>query len=108
MAGLEEAELRRAWEYATQNQVSVRQLEDFLKDGKGTDKNATPPKPGKKAAQPKERDPNLIGLEEALRSRGVGLERAKVGDRYVLERMKQGGSQVEDYRRLAGGHPRNR
>ena len=32
-----------------------------------------------------------LGLEEALRSRGVGLQRANVGDRYVLEMMKRGG-----------------
>lgn len=32
-----------------------------------------------------------LGLEEALRRRGIALERAKVGDRYVLERMRAGG-----------------
>jgi len=33
-----------------------------------------------------------MGLEEALRSFGVGLRRARVGDRYVLEMMKREGS----------------
>jgi phosphoglucosamine mutase len=33
-----------------------------------------------------------MGLEEALRARGVHLQRAKVGDRYVLEMMKREGS----------------
>ena len=32
-----------------------------------------------------------LGLEEALKSRGVGLQRANVGDRHVLEMMKRGG-----------------
>lgn len=32
-----------------------------------------------------------LGLEEALRERGVELKRAKVGDRYVLELMMAGG-----------------
>jgi phosphoglucosamine mutase len=32
-----------------------------------------------------------LGLEEALRERGVALKRAKVGDRYVLETMKASG-----------------
>ena len=32
-----------------------------------------------------------LGLEEALRRRGIALERAKVGDRYVLELMRAGG-----------------
>ncbi len=32
-----------------------------------------------------------IGFERALRSRGIGLVRAPVGDRYVLERMREGG-----------------
>lgn len=32
-----------------------------------------------------------LGLEEALRSRGIVLRRAKVGDRYVLEEMKSAG-----------------
>ncbi|MGH2404151.1 MAG: phosphoglucosamine mutase [bacterium] len=30
-----------------------------------------------------------VGLEEALRNAGIRLERAKVGDRYVLERMRE-------------------
>jgi len=33
-----------------------------------------------------------MGLEEALGDLGVGLQRAKVGDRYVLEMMKREGS----------------
>jgi phosphoglucosamine mutase len=33
-----------------------------------------------------------MGLEEALRSMGVRLQRAQVGDRYVLEMMKREGS----------------
>lgn len=32
-----------------------------------------------------------LGLEEALRERGIALKRAKVGDRYVLETMKSSG-----------------
>jgi phosphoglucosamine mutase len=32
-----------------------------------------------------------LGLEEALRRRGITLQRAKVGDRYVLELMRAGG-----------------
>ena len=32
-----------------------------------------------------------LGLEEALKARGIGLQRANVGDRYVLETMKRGG-----------------
>ena len=32
-----------------------------------------------------------IGLEKALRAHGIALERAPVGDRYVLERMRGGG-----------------
>ncbi len=32
-----------------------------------------------------------IGLERALLHHGIGLERAPVGDRYVLERMRAGG-----------------
>ena len=32
-----------------------------------------------------------LGLERYLESKGLSLERTKVGDRYVLERMKQGG-----------------
>ena len=35
-----------------------------------------------------------LGLEEALRSRGIGLCRARVGDRYVLELMHRHGSTV--------------
>ena len=35
-----------------------------------------------------------LGLEEALRSRGIGLCRARVGDRYVLELMHKHGSTV--------------
>ena len=31
-----------------------------------------------------------IGLEEALRERGIGMQRAKVGDRYVLGAMRAG------------------
>lgn len=33
-----------------------------------------------------------IGLERALAQRGIGLERAKVGDRYVIERMRARGA----------------
>lgn len=33
-----------------------------------------------------------MGLEEALRASGIGLKRASVGDRYVLEMMKNEGS----------------
>ncbi len=32
-----------------------------------------------------------IGLEKALAARGIALLRAPVGDRYVLERMREGG-----------------
>src|SRR5665213_2162876 len=32
-----------------------------------------------------------IGLERALAGRGIALLRAPVGDRYVLERMREGG-----------------
>ncbi|HEX8570112.1 MAG TPA: phosphoglucosamine mutase [Caulobacteraceae bacterium] len=32
-----------------------------------------------------------LGLERFLKGRGLGLERVKVGDRYVSERMRQGG-----------------
>lgn len=39
-----------------------------------------------------------FGLELALKSQGVGLERADVGDRYVFERMQQCGVQL-------GGEP---
>ena len=35
-----------------------------------------------------------LGLEEALRSRGIGLCRARVGDRHVLELMRKHGSTV--------------
>ena len=35
-----------------------------------------------------------LGLEEALRSRGIGLCRARVGDRYVLEQMREHGSTI--------------
>ena len=35
-----------------------------------------------------------LGLEEALRSRGIGLCRARVGDRYVLEQMRKHGSTI--------------
>ena len=35
-----------------------------------------------------------LGLERHLAARGLTLERAKVGDRYVLERMKEGGFNV--------------
>jgi len=35
-----------------------------------------------------------MGLEVALRERGVQLERARVGDRYVLERMLETGARV--------------
>ncbi len=35
-----------------------------------------------------------LGLEEALRSRGIEMARAKVGDRYVLETMKRTGSSL--------------
>ena len=35
-----------------------------------------------------------LGLEEALRSRGIGLYRAQVGDRYVLETMHKYGCPI--------------
>ncbi|MDZ7882729.1 MAG: hypothetical protein U5N53_07320 [Mycobacterium sp.] len=35
-----------------------------------------------------------LGLERYLHGRGLTLERAKVGDRYVLEAMKAGGYNV--------------
>ncbi|MCR2832729.1 phosphoglucosamine mutase [Parerythrobacter lacustris] len=35
-----------------------------------------------------------LGLERYLGTRGLTLERTKVGDRYVLERMKQGGFNI--------------
>ncbi|WP_188237064.1 phosphoglucosamine mutase [Sphingopyxis sp. LK2115] len=35
-----------------------------------------------------------LGLERFLNGRGLRLERTKVGDRYVLERMKEGGFNV--------------
>lgn len=35
-----------------------------------------------------------LGLEQAIRALGLGFERAKVGDRYVLELMKQHGSSL--------------
>ena len=35
-----------------------------------------------------------LGLERYLESKGLRLERTKVGDRYVLERMKEGGFNV--------------
>jgi len=35
-----------------------------------------------------------LGLERYLKSNGVNLERAAVGDRYVVERMRQGGFNV--------------
>ena len=35
-----------------------------------------------------------LGLERHLAGQGIGLERTKVGDRYVLERMREGGFNV--------------
>ena len=35
-----------------------------------------------------------LGLERYLQGQGLTLERAKVGDRYVLEKMKQGGFNI--------------
>ncbi len=35
-----------------------------------------------------------LGLERLLASHGIALERTKVGDRYVLERMREGGFNV--------------
>ena len=35
-----------------------------------------------------------LGLERHLAARGIGLERTKVGDRYVVERMRAGGFNV--------------
>jgi phosphoglucosamine mutase len=32
-----------------------------------------------------------LGLEQALRAQGIGLARTKVGDRYILERLRQEG-----------------
>ncbi len=32
-----------------------------------------------------------LGLEQAIRTIGLGFERAKVGDRYILERLREGG-----------------
>ncbi len=39
-----------------------------------------------------------LGLEHALRSKGISLERTKVGDRYILERLKATGG-------VLGGEP---
>ncbi len=39
-------------------------------------------------------DMSNLGLERYLGTRGLTLERTKVGDRYVLERMKQGGFNI--------------
>ncbi len=39
-----------------------------------------------------------LGLEHALRDKGVPFERTKVGDRYILERLKAGGG-------VLGGEP---
>jgi len=52
-----------------------------------------------------------IGFERALRNRGIGLIRAAVGDRYVLEKMREGGyrlggeqsGHVIDFRRNTTG-----
>jgi phosphoglucosamine mutase len=52
-----------------------------------------------------------IGFERALRNHGIGLVRAPVGDRYVLERMREGGytlggeqsGHVIDFRRNTTG-----
>lgn len=35
-----------------------------------------------------------LGLERALKERGIVLERTKVGDRYVVERLREGGFSV--------------
>ena len=35
-----------------------------------------------------------LGLERYLASKGLALERTKVGDRYVLERMREGGFNI--------------
>jgi len=35
-----------------------------------------------------------LGLEQAIRAIGLGFERAKVGDRHVLERLKSGGGNL--------------
>ena len=35
-----------------------------------------------------------LGLERYLQGQGLTLERTKVGDRYVLEKMKQGGFNI--------------
>lgn len=35
-----------------------------------------------------------LGLEVALRDRGIPLERTQVGDRYIIERLEQGGSNL--------------
>ena len=32
-----------------------------------------------------------LGLEHYLRTKGIAIERTKVGDRYVVERMREGG-----------------
>lgn len=39
-----------------------------------------------------------LGLEQALNRLGIGFERAKVGDRYVLEMLREGGA-------ILGGEP---
>ncbi len=39
-----------------------------------------------------------LGLEHALEAKGIGLERTKVGDRYIMERLKQTGG-------VLGGEP---
>ena len=40
-----------------------------------------------------------MGLENALTARGIPFERSKVGDRYVLELMKQKGWKIWTIRR---------
>ncbi|MFN3321830.1 MAG: phosphoglucosamine mutase, partial [Allorhizobium sp.] len=35
-----------------------------------------------------------LGLERKLKSQGLTLERTKVGDRYVMERMREGGFNI--------------
>ncbi len=52
-----------------------------------------------------------VGFERALRKHGIGLIRASVGDRYVLERMREGGytlggeqsGHIVDFRRNTTG-----
>lgn len=69
LAGLPEADQRRAWKFATEQEASVRLLEEFLTKEKGSAKEAAPARSKTKEASTAERDPNLVALEEALQER---------------------------------------